>query len=36
MRIVLADTQDLAEAVASRLKKLGYTVDFVGDGGEAD
>ena len=36
MRIVIADTQDLAEAIASRLKKLGYAVDFVGDGGEAD
>ena len=36
MRIVIADTQDLAEAVASRLKKLGYAVDFVGDGSEAD
>ena len=36
MRIVIADTQDLAEAIASRLKKLGYAVDFVGDGGEAE
>ena len=37
MRILIVeDTQDLAEAIASRLKKLGYAVDLVGDGSEAD
>lgn len=37
MRIMIVeDTQDLAEAIASRLKKLGYAVDLVGDGTEAD
>lgn len=37
MRILIVeDTQDLAEAIASRLKKVGYAVDLVGDGSEAD
>jgi two-component system response regulator TctD len=37
MRILIVeDTTDLAEAIASRLKKLGYGVDVVGDGVAAD
>ena len=37
MRIlVVEDTEDLAEAIARRLKKLGYAVDIVADGTEAD
>ena len=37
MRILIVeDTIDLAEAIAVRLKKLGYAVDTVGDGDEAD
>jgi two-component system, OmpR family, response regulator TctD len=37
MRILIVeDTEDLADAIARRLKKLGYAVDTVGDGSEAD
>jgi two-component system response regulator TctD len=37
MRIlVVEDTEDLAEAIARRLKKHGYAVDTVADGTEAD
>lgn len=37
MRIlVVEDTEDLAEAIGRRLKKLGHAVDLVGDGQEAD
>ena len=37
MRIlVVEDTQDLADVIVGRLRKLGYAVDAVGDGEEAD
>ena len=37
MRIlVVEDTVDLAEAITRRLRKLGYAVDTVADGSEAD
>ena len=37
MRIMLVeDTQDLADVIVGRLRKLGYAVDAVGDGEEAD
>jgi two-component system, OmpR family, response regulator TctD len=37
MRILIVeDTEDLAEAIARRLKKLGYAVDRAADGIEAD
>ena len=37
MRIlVVEDTVDMAEAIARRLRKLGYAVDTVADGSEAD
>jgi two-component system response regulator TctD len=37
MRILIVeDTEDLAEAIARRLKKLGHAVDLVADGTEAD
>lgn len=37
MRIlVVEDTVDLADAIARRLRKLGYAVDTVADGSEAD
>lgn len=37
MRILIVeDTEDLAEAIAHRLKKLGHAVDLVADGTEAD
>ncbi len=34
--LIVEDTADLAEAIAGRLRKLGYAVDIVGDGEEAD
>jgi two-component system, OmpR family, response regulator TctD len=34
--LIVEDTADLAEAIAGRLRKLGYAVDIVGDGQEAD
>ena len=34
--LIVEDTADLAEAIASRLKKLGHAVDTVGTGEEAD
>ena len=37
MRIlVVEDTEDLAEAIARRLRKVGYAVDLAPDGDEAD
>jgi len=37
MRILIVeDTEDLAEAIARRLRKLGYAVDLAADGTEAD
>jgi two-component system response regulator TctD len=37
MRILIVeDTEDLAEAIARRLKKLGYAVDLAADGTDAD
>jgi two-component system response regulator TctD len=37
MRILIVeDAEDLAEAIARRLKKLGYAVDLAADGTEAD
>ena len=34
--LIVEDTVDLAEAIASRLRKLGHAVDLVGSGEEAD
>ena len=34
--LIVEDTADLAEAIAGRMRKLGYAVDLVGDGEEAD
>jgi two-component system response regulator TctD len=34
--LIVEDTEDLAEAIASRLRKLGHAVDLVGTGEEAD
>jgi two-component system response regulator TctD len=37
MRILIVeDVEDLAEAIAKRLRKVGHAVDTVGDGDEAD
>ena len=37
MRIlVVEDTEDLADAIVHRLRKLGYAVDWVADGNEAE
>lgn len=34
--LIVEDTADLAEAIAGRMRKLGYAVDLAGDGEEAD
>ena len=34
--LIVEDQQDLAEAIARRLKKCGYAVDIISDGSEAD
>jgi two-component system response regulator TctD len=34
--LIVEDTADLAEAIAGRMRKLGYAVDLVGNGEEAD
>ena len=34
--LIVEDTADLAEAIAGRLRKLGYAVDTAADGEEAD